>query len=55
MIYNGHTLPCLHTDGYCKPTTITPYTLVWFTEEFCLMFRLQEFVGRMTKIENDIG
>ena len=21
MIYDGHTLPCLHTDGYCKPTT----------------------------------
>ena len=20
MIYDGHTLPCLHTDGYCKPT-----------------------------------
>ena len=18
MIYDGHTLPCLHTDGYCK-------------------------------------
>ena len=52
MIYDGHTLPCLHTDGYCKPTIQTPYTLVWFHEEFCLIFRLQEFVGRMTKIEN---
>ena len=44
MIYDGHTLPCLHTDGYCKPTTITPYTLVWFIEEFCLIFRLQELL-----------
>ena len=52
MIFDGHTLPCLHTDGYCKPTTQTPYILLWFNEEFCLIFRLQQFVGRMTKLKN---
>ena len=30
----------------------TPCTLVWFCDDFCLSFTLQDFVGRMTKIEH---
>ena len=45
-------LPCYLSDGFCKPTTKTPYTLIWFDEKFCLIFRLQEFIGRMTRIKD---
>ena len=34
---------------YCKPITKTPFTLVWFSDDFCLIFTLQDFIGRMTK------
>ena len=27
MIHDGYILPCYHSDGFCKPTTRTPYTL----------------------------
>ena len=30
MIIDGHTLPCYFADGFCKPTTKTPFTLVLF-------------------------
>ena len=50
MIIDGHTLPCYFADGFCKPTTKTPFTLVWFNDDYCLIFTLQDFIGRMTKI-----
>ena len=52
MIIEGHTLPCYFADGFCKPTTKTPFTLVWFNDDYCLIFTLQDFIGRMTKIED---
>ena len=52
MIIDGHTLPCYFADCFCKPTTKTPFTLVWFNEDYCLIFTLQDFIGRMTKIED---
>ena len=52
MVIDGHTLPCYFADGFCKPTTKTPLTLVWINDEFCLIFTLQDFLGRMTKIED---
>ena len=52
MIHDGYILPCYHSDGFCKPTTRTPYTLTWFDEKFCLIFRLQGFIGRMTRIKD---
>ena len=52
MIHDGYVLPCYHSDGFCKPTTRTPYILTWFDEKFCLIFRLQEFIARMTRIKN---
>ena len=52
LIHDGHILPCYHSDGFCKPTTKTPYTLTWFDEKFCLIFQLQEFIGRMTRIKD---
>ena len=51
MIIDGHTLPCYFADGFSKPTTKTPFTLVWFTEDFFLLFTFQDFIDRMTKIE----
>ena len=52
MIIDGHTLPCYFADGICKPTTKTPFTLVWFSDDFCLIFTLQDIIGRMTIIED---
>ena len=52
MIIDGHTLPCYFADGFCKQITKTPFTFVWFIDHFCLIFTLQDFLGRMTKIEN---
>ena len=52
MIIDGHTLPCYFADGFCKPTTKTPFTLVWFNDDYCLIFTLQDFIGPMTKIED---
>ena len=52
MIIDGHTLPCYFADGFCKPTTKTPFTLVWFIDDFCLICTLQDFLGRRTKIED---
>ena len=52
MIINGQTLPCYLEDGFYKPTTKTPFTLVWFNNDYCLFFTLQDFIGHMTKIED---
>ena len=52
IIIDGHALPCYFADGCYKPTTKIPFTLVWFSDEFCLVFILQDFIGRMTKIED---
>ena len=52
MIHDGYILPCYHSDGFCKTTTKTPYTLTRFDEKFCLIFQLQELIGRMTRIED---
>ena len=52
MAIDGHALPCYFADGLCKPTTKTPYTFVSFSDDFCLVFTLQDFVGRMTKIDD---
>ena len=42
MIIDEHTLPCYFADGFCKPTTKTSFTLVWFSDDFCLIFTLQD-------------
>ena len=52
MIIDGQTLPCYFGDSFCKPTTKSPFTLVWFNDDYCLIFTLQDFIGRMTKIED---
>ena len=52
MIHDGHILPCYHSGGFCKTTTKTPYTLTWFDEIFCPRFRIQEFIGRMTRTKD---
>ena len=35
LILEGHTLPCLYSDGFCKPTLKYPSTIVRFPEEIC--------------------
>ena len=52
MIHDGYIIPCYHSDGFCKQTTRTPYTLTWFDEKCCLIFRSQEFIGRMTRFKD---
>ena len=52
LIYHGHTLPCLHDDGFSKPTLLTPFTIVWFPEELCSIFSILSFMGRMSKLNN---
>ena len=52
MIIDGHTLPCYYADGFCKPSTKPPFTFFWFSDDFCLIFTLQNYVGRMTKIDD---
>ena len=52
LIYIDHTLPCLHGDGFCHPTILTPYTIVWFSDDLCLLFSIHSFIGRMSKIGN---
>ena len=52
MIIDGHTLPCYFADGFGKPTIKTSFTLVRFSDDFFLIFTLQDFLGRMTKIED---
>ena len=57
MIHVGYILPFYHSDGCCKPTTRTPYTLTWFDEKLCLIIRIQKFIGRIEWLElkTDIG
>ena len=50
MVIDKDALPCYFADGFCKPTTKTSFTLVWFSNDFCLIFTLQDFSGLMTKI-----
>ena len=52
MIIDGHTIPCCFAVKFCKSTTKTPSTLVCFSNYFRLIFILQEFIRRMTKIED---
>ena len=52
LINEGETPPCLHSDGFCKPTVKHPYTIVWFPEKICLVFHVSKFIGRMSKIND---
>ena len=52
MIIEKHNLPCYFADGFCKSTIKISFTRVWFSDDFCLIFTLQDFIGRMTKIED---
>ena len=40
------------TTVFCKPTILTPFTIVWFPEDFCLIFSIHSFIGRMSKLNN---
>ena len=38
LIQIGHSLPCLPDDGFCEQTIITPYTIVWYSDDLSLVF-----------------
>ena len=50
MVIDGYTLPCYFADVFCKPTTKTPFLIDWFVDDFCLISAIQDFFGRMIKI-----
>ena len=50
MTIDGRALSCYFADGFCEHTTKTLFTLVSFSDDFCLIFTLQDFVGRMIDI-----
>ena len=52
MVIDEHALLCYFADGFCKLTTKTRFTLVWFSDDFCLILTLRVFVGRMTTIND---
>ena len=52
MNIDGHTLPCYFADVFRKPTTKTPCTIGWFSDDFCLIFTLHDFVEGTTRIED---
>ena len=51
MIIDSHTVPCYFADRFCKPTAKNPRTLVWYSDDFYLVFTLVDFLGRMIKLE----
>ena len=52
LILEGQTLPCVHSDGFCKPTLKHSLTSLWFPEEICLIFHNSDFIGRLPKLTN---
>ena len=52
LIFEGHTLPCKHSDGFRKLTLKYLYTIVWFPEEICLLFLISDFFGQMSNFNN---
>ena len=50
LILEGQILPCLQSDGFCKPTLKHPHTIVWFPEETCLMVHISDCFGRKSKL-----
>ena len=51
MIIDENNLRNFFADGFCKLTTKTSYTVVWFSDDFCPIIFIQDFTGRMRKIE----
>ena len=37
---------------FANPQRKLIFTLVWFNDDYCLIFTLQDFIGLMTKIED---
>ena len=52
LILEGHTLPCLQSDGFCKPTQRHPLDFAWLPEEKCLMFQNSDLIGWLYKMIN---
>ena len=50
VMLEGHTFPCLHSDGFCKPTLMHPYTVLCSLEGICLIFHNSDFIARISKL-----
>ena len=55
MIHDGYILSCYHSDGFCKPTTRTPYTLTWFDKNFDLYLDFKNILEERHELKIDIG
>ena len=51
IVINSHALPCFLLTGFVNSVSKLS-TLVWFSDDFCLIFTTQDFVGRITKFDN---
>ena len=49
IILEGHSIPCLHSDGCCQPALNHPYNIFWFLEECCWIFHICDFLDAWWK------
>ena len=52
IINTGQTPPFYHIVGFCKPTILAPYPMVWFPQDFPLVFWVHSFIGRMSSLND---
>ena len=51
LTLENETLPCLHSDVFCKPTLKNPYTSFWFPEGICSIPHITDFTVRMSQLK----
>ena len=44
LLFEYHTLPCLHSDNFYKTTLEHPYALIWFPEKKCKFFHTCDII-----------
>ena len=52
LILEGHTSPCLHFDGFCKPTLKHSCSTLWFPEKICFLFYISDFIEQMSQLND---
>ena len=52
IFYHEHTLPCLLDDDFCEFIALTPFLIVCFSEELCLILAIHSSIGRMPELSN---
>ena len=54
LILEAPTLPCLHSECFCKPTLKHLYSIVWFPEEIDFIYHISDFIGRMSNLKKSL-